>query len=75
MFSTLTSKGQLTVPKKVREYLGLKTGDKVHFVVNQTGKVELTPVKTPLTDLKGMLPAPDKEVSLEDIKKSIQLTM
>ncbi len=71
MFSTLTSKGQLTVPKEVREYLGLKTGDKIHFVVNRAGKVELTPVKTRLADLKGMLSPPGKEVSLADMEKAI----
>ncbi len=39
MISTLTSKGQLTVPKEVRELLKLKTGDKIQFMINKEGKI------------------------------------
>jgi AbrB family looped-hinge helix DNA binding protein len=34
-FSTLSSKGQLTVPQEIRKRLGLETGDRVEFVVEQ----------------------------------------
>ena len=30
----LTSKGQVTIPKRVRDYLGLKPGSTVEFAVN-----------------------------------------
>ncbi len=56
MTSTLTSKGQLTVPKEVRERLKLKTGDKIQFMINKEGKIELSPIKVRLKDLKGILP-------------------
>jgi len=72
MFSTLTSKGQLTVPKKIREWLGLQTGDRIHFMVNEAGKVELAAVKTSLKDLKGVLQPPDKDISLEDMEVAIR---
>ena len=58
MTSTLTSKGQLTVPKEVRERLKLKTGDKIQFMINKEGKIELSPIKARLRDLKGILPPP-----------------
>ena len=60
MTSTLTSKGQLTVPKEVRERLKLKTGDKIQFMINKEGKIELSPIKVRLKDLKGILPPPKK---------------
>jgi antitoxin PrlF len=34
-FSTISSKGQLTVPQEIRKRLGLQTGDRVEFVVEE----------------------------------------
>jgi AbrB family looped-hinge helix DNA binding protein len=34
-FSTISSKGQLTVPQEIRKRLGLETGDRVEFVVEE----------------------------------------
>lgn len=72
MHSTITSKGQLTLPKKIREYLGISTGDRVRFEVTETGKVELSPIKTTLMDLKGMLRPPKKKVTIAEMKKAIE---
>lgn len=41
MGSSLTSKGQVTIPKKVRDALDLAPGSLVEFVVNQKGEVVL----------------------------------
>ena len=41
MGSSLTSKGQVTIPKKVRDALDLAPGSLVEFVVNQEGEVIL----------------------------------
>jgi antitoxin PrlF len=41
MASNLTSKGQVTVPKKVRDYLGLKPGKPVKFERLKTGEIAL----------------------------------
>ena len=71
MISTLTSKGQLTVPKEVRELLKLKTGDKIQFMINKEGKIELSPIKVRLKDLKGILPPPKKKVTLKDMENAI----
>lgn len=43
MTSTLTSKGQVTVPKKYRDYLGLQPGAKVEFALGQSGEVIVCP--------------------------------
>jgi antitoxin PrlF len=52
--ATLTSKGQVTIPKAVREKLGLQTGDRIDFV--DTGKgIILVPVTRDLRALRGIL--------------------
>jgi len=49
MPTTLTSKGQVTIPKPVREYLGLKAGSSVTFERLGNGDVVLRPAKTRAT--------------------------
>lgn len=43
MQSTLTSKGQVTIPKAMRDYLGLKPGAPVHFSFLAEGGVAIRP--------------------------------
>jgi AbrB family looped-hinge helix DNA binding protein len=54
MESAITSKGQATIPKAVREHLGLRPGDRVKFFVRSDGSVVLLP-KLPVSALKGFL--------------------
>ena len=53
--TTVTSKGQITIPKDVRERLGLEAGDRVVFVVQSDRDVVLKPAKTDVRELHGML--------------------
>jgi len=53
--STVTSKGQITIPKAVRERLRLEPGDKVYFDVRDDGSVILVARNEPLENLFGML--------------------
>jgi antitoxin PrlF len=71
-FSTLTSKGQTTIPKAVRRHLGLKPGDKIRFLVEDDGRVVVVPVTLHLRDLRGSLPKPPKPVSIERMKEAIR---
>lgn len=41
MATTLTSKGQVTIPKRLRDTLGLKPGSRIEFAVNRNGEVVL----------------------------------
>jgi AbrB family looped-hinge helix DNA binding protein len=60
--STITSKGQVTIPSEVRKHLRLKQGDKVAFVIEDEGKVELKlptyPTVASLAGAAGTLPQP-----------------
>ncbi len=54
--ATLTSKGQTTIPREVREFLKVKSGDKLEFKINEGDKsVSLKAVNLHVSDLKGIL--------------------
>lgn len=71
--STLSKKGQTTIPKRVREFLHLKPGDRLEFVIEDSGQVMLRPVSVDLTELDGLLARPDKEtVSVEAMHQAVR---
>ena len=70
--ATLTSKGQTTIPKAVREYLRLRPGDRMEFILEENGRVVLVPAVVDVRDLKGILPSPRKPVTIEKMKKVIR---
>ncbi|HXV00466.1 MAG TPA: type II toxin-antitoxin system PrlF family antitoxin [Caulobacteraceae bacterium] len=59
-FATVTSKGQTTIPKAVRDSLGLKAGDKVRFTLLSDGTVIMRAKKRSIRDLFGTLRDPDR---------------
>lgn len=69
--ATLTSKGQLTLPKDVRTALGVGPGDRVEFVRMEDGNFAVLPATHSVKSLKGIIPRPRKPVSLEDMDKAI----
>jgi antitoxin PrlF len=70
--STLTVKGQATLPKAVRDHLGLKPGDRVKFFIHPDGRVMLLPT-APVSRLRGILKRPGRKssVTLEEMDKAI----
>ena len=69
--ATLTSKGQITIPKAVRDALGLTTGDRIEFVGTEKGFV-MAPVKRDLGALCGMFKGRRaKPATLDEIKAVI----
>jgi len=72
MEATLTSKGQITIPKPVRDALHLRTGDRVEFFLEADGTVRLLPVTSSVTALRGVLPKPGKPVSLAAMERAIR---
>ncbi len=69
--SGITSKGQTTLPKAVREALGLKAGDRVRYAI-LNGKVMILPVR-PVSRLFGMLKLKydGPPVTLEEMDRAI----
>lgn len=53
--STITSKGQITLPKSIRERLHVAPGDRIDFVVEENGQVVVRPARSRLGRLRGML--------------------
>lgn len=58
MSTTLTSKGQVTIPKRIRDEMQLLPGSPVEFSVNGAGEVVLR--RSPSTGRRTQRPAPDR---------------
>ncbi|WP_447971163.1 AbrB/MazE/SpoVT family DNA-binding domain-containing protein [Nitrospira sp. M1] len=70
--ATLTSKGQITLPKEIRQQLKLDPGDRVEFLVGSDGRITVWPVTSDVKTLKGMIPKPKKPVTLEAMRAAIR---
>jgi AbrB family looped-hinge helix DNA binding protein len=71
MQSTMTGKGQVTLPKPVRDHLGLKPGDRVKFFTHPNGTVVMLPMR-PASSLRGILERPgQKPITIEEMDKAI----
>jgi AbrB family looped-hinge helix DNA binding protein len=71
MIATLSAKGQVTVPKDIRDKCSLDIGDKLDFLFRDDGVLEVIPIKQPASRLKGMLPHPPRVVSPDEMNKAI----
>ncbi len=66
--TTMTSKGQVTVPREIRNRLGLKSGDKMAFTMLSDGTVVMRPKTRCLADLAGSLTRPGQpKIAIEDM--------
>lgn len=70
--ATMTSKGQITIPKNIRDSLGLETGDKVNFLIDNEGVVSLIPVIKDVTILKGLVNKPQHSITVEEMKAVVK---
>jgi AbrB family looped-hinge helix DNA binding protein len=68
--ATITSKGQVTIPKEVRELLGLHPGDKLVFLPREDGTVRIVPATTDLRALRGRLSPRKRGVSVEAMREA-----
>jgi antitoxin PrlF len=66
MISTVTSKGQVTIPKEIRLFLNIKPSDKIDFSV-ENDQVVIKPLKT-LKNFRGSVPSNGKG-NIEDERK------
>ncbi len=67
----VTSKGQITIPKHVRESLRLQPGDKVRFEIGEDGCAQMRAMNRSIDDIVGMLkPYTTVRLTTEQIKDS-----
>jgi AbrB family looped-hinge helix DNA binding protein len=68
--SAITSKGQATIPKAVRDHLQLKPGDRVKFFIHPDGSVVILP-KLAASALRGIVKARRKRVPTAEMNEAI----
>jgi antitoxin PrlF len=70
MESAITTKGQATIPKAIREHLRLRPGDRVKFFLHPDGTVVLLP-KRPAAILRGIVKPRRRPVTLEEMHEAV----
>ena len=70
--ATLTSKGQITLPKQIREVMGVSAGDHISFRVQENGKIYVEPENVDLMSLRGILKTSVRGVTVEDMNEAIE---
>jgi antitoxin PrlF len=70
--ATISSKGQITIPVNIRNRLELQAGDRVDFMIDASGRVSFMPITKNVVSLKGIVTAPSKAVSVEDMKLAVK---
>lgn len=70
--STLTSKGQVTVPKQIRDRLKLRAGDRIDFRIDEQGHVDIRARNVDVRELKGIVRSKRKTApSIEAMNEAI----
>ena len=72
--STMTRKGQVTIPKAIRDRLGVKEGEKVLFVMRGE-EVVLKVIKGTILDLRGSVQPSVRPEDFEKIRQSVKQTV
>ena len=72
MYTTMSSKGQVTIPVEIRNMLRLNTGDRIDFVVFDKSRVELMPKKGSVGTLKGLVTWTGKPMTLKQMDAAIE---
>jgi AbrB family looped-hinge helix DNA binding protein len=74
--ATLTTKGQVTIPKEIRESLKLHTGDKIEIIVTEKREAIIRPISKKVDDIFCKLHRPGrKTVTLEAMDDAIRNRM
>jgi antitoxin PrlF len=70
--STISSKGQVTIPKAIRTRLHLKVGDRLRFVVEADGSVRLAAATRDVSTLRDILPRPKRRATVDEMQSVIR---
>ena len=68
--ATITSKGQITLPKAVRTKLGVEPGHRVEFIETAAGFLVKAATRD-IRSLKGVLPKPRRPVTIEAMNRAL----
>ncbi len=68
--STISSKGQVTIPVGIRRHLGVDTNDKIMFIIKSSGEVTLKEAAYPdIRSLRGVAGKLKKPMSWKEMKR------
>jgi len=70
-YSTLTSKGQITIPSYIRNKLSITAGSKLELIM-QGDVFIVIPINKEVKNLKGILPKPKVSLSIEEMSEVIK---
>lgn len=70
--ATVTSQGQVTIPKELRERLGVHAGGKLQFIVESDDRVVVRPAELSIRRLFGILGKPPRSATLEEMDEGIR---
>lgn len=74
--ATLTSKGQITLPKEVREQLRLAEGDRLEFLIDESGEVRIRPLTGSVRELFGCISrAGQRGPRLEELEEELSRSL
>jgi AbrB family looped-hinge helix DNA binding protein len=70
--ATLTSKGQVTIPKAVRDAMNVGAGDRIDFIVTDAGDVLVRSASLDIHELRGLVKRPrGKVVTIEKMNAAV----
>ena len=71
--ATLTTKGQITIPKEIRDSLNLHSGDKIDFTLQNNGLAIIKPIANKIDDVFCKLHKPSRKIlSIEEMNNAIK---
>ena len=70
--ATLTSKAQLTLPKEIREHLGVQRGDRLEFRKDSSGRVWVEAATVDLATLRGLFGPAERIRSQEELDEAVR---
>ena len=70
--ATMTTKGQITIPKEIRDALHIQPGDRVDFDLLGDGTAKILPMNVKLEDLIGILKYDGPPVTIEQMNDAIK---
>jgi antitoxin PrlF len=71
----MTTGGRITIPAPVRAALGLTTGDRVEFILEENSQCSMVAARPEIQSLKGMLKKPPSPRTIEQMQESIRTTV